>query len=75
MTNVTIKDVRIERYNEDMHNSAYIKTWMGVSVPQSGYESAGLPRGGGWFVHSSHLFSFTLRRRILYWMNATNSKK
>ena len=31
-----------------MHNSAYIKTWIGVPTSQKGYESAGLPRGGGW---------------------------
>jgi galacturan 1,4-alpha-galacturonidase len=31
-----------------MEDSAYIKTWMGGLVPQSSYESAGLPRGGGW---------------------------
>ena len=31
-----------------MHNSAYIKTWIGAQAPQNNYESAGLPRGGGW---------------------------
>jgi galacturan 1,4-alpha-galacturonidase len=36
------------RYNEDMHNSAYIKTWMGHLVPQKSYESEFKPRGGGW---------------------------
>ena len=39
---------QVIRYNEDMHNSAYIKTWMGHLVPQDFYESAGKPRGGGW---------------------------
>jgi hypothetical protein len=39
---------QIIRYNEDMHESAYIKTWIGVQAPQKGYESAGVPRGGGW---------------------------
>jgi galacturan 1,4-alpha-galacturonidase len=48
--NVVVDNVDIVRYNEDMHNSAYIKTWIGVPVPQSSYESAGQPRGdgGGW---------------------------
>jgi galacturan 1,4-alpha-galacturonidase len=40
-----------------MHNSAYIKTWMGGLVPQSSYESAGLPRGGGWGVVRNILFA------------------
>ncbi|KAF2703560.1 glycoside hydrolase family 28 protein [Pleomassaria siparia CBS 279.74] len=46
--NVLVDNVDIIRYNEDMHNCAYIKTWIGIPVPQSGYESAGQPRGGGW---------------------------
>lgn len=47
--NVTIRDVHVQTYNEDMHNSAYIKTWIGELASQgSSYESAGLPRGGGW---------------------------
>ena len=47
--NVTIKDAKILTYNKDMHNSAYIKTWIGELAPQgSNYESAGQPRGGGW---------------------------
>jgi len=46
--NVLVKDAQILTHNNDMHNSAYIKTWVGALVPQSGYESAGLPRGGGW---------------------------
>ncbi|KAH8889866.1 polygalacturonase [Thozetella sp. PMI_491] len=48
--NVVVKDVKVLTYNLDMHNSAYIKTWIGEEAPQSGYESAGLPRGGGWGV-------------------------
>jgi hypothetical protein len=32
-----------------MHNSAYIKTWIGGQAMQkNSYESAGQPRGGGW---------------------------
>jgi galacturan 1,4-alpha-galacturonidase len=33
-----------------MHNSAYIKTWVGTPLTQKkdSYESAGVPRGGGW---------------------------
>lgn len=46
--NVIVDNVDVVRYNEDMHNCAYIKTWVGALVPQSGYESAGQPRGGGW---------------------------
>ena len=50
MINVLVKDAQILTHNNDMHNSAYIKTWVGDLVPQSSYESAGLPRGGGWYV-------------------------
>ncbi|KAF1948889.1 putative galacturan 1,4-alpha-galacturonidase C [Byssothecium circinans] len=46
--NVVVDNVDVVRYNEDMRNCAYIKTWIGVPVPQSNYESAGQPRGGGW---------------------------
>ncbi|KAF2240097.1 glycoside hydrolase family 28 protein [Viridothelium virens] len=46
--NIYMTDVNIIRYNNDMENAAYIKTWVGALVPQSSYESAGLPRGGGW---------------------------
>ncbi len=46
--NVVFKDVEILTYNLDMHNSAYLKTWIGELAPQSGYESGGVPRGGGW---------------------------
>jgi len=44
------EDDQIIRYNEDMHNCAYIKTWIGELAPQKHYESAGQPRGGGWGV-------------------------
>lgn len=40
-----------------MHSSAYIKTWIGVPTPQNSYESAGLPRGGGWGNVSNIIFS------------------
>ncbi|KAI9713204.1 MAG: hypothetical protein M1820_001189 [Bogoriella megaspora] len=46
--NIYISDVNIVRYNNDMENGAYIKTWVGALIPQSSYESAGQPRGGGW---------------------------
>ncbi|KAF2672058.1 putative galacturan 1,4-alpha-galacturonidase C [Microthyrium microscopicum] len=55
--NVLVKDVKIIRYNEDMHNCAYIKTWIGESVEQKGYESAGKPRGGGWGIVRNITFS------------------
>ncbi|OCL14909.1 glycoside hydrolase family 28 protein [Glonium stellatum] len=55
--NVIVTDVNIIRYNEDMHNSAYIKTWVGALVPQSGYESAGQPRGAGWGSVRNILFA------------------
>lgn len=48
---------QILRYNEDMHNSAYLKTWVGALVPQSSYESAGVPRGDGWGSIRNVLFS------------------
>lgn len=57
VANIRIDDVKIIRYNEDMHNSAYIKTWVGAQVPQSSYESAGLPNGGGWGSVRNVLFS------------------
>lgn len=50
VVNVTVKDASILTYNDDMHNSAYIKTWVGELVPQDSYESDYLPRGGGWSV-------------------------
>lgn len=40
-----------------MHNCAYIKTWVGALVPQSSYESAGQPRGGGWGSVGNVLFA------------------
>ncbi|KAI9649822.1 hypothetical protein NHQ30_002404 [Ciborinia camelliae] len=64
--NVTVTDVNILTYNLDMHNSAYIKTWMGGLVPQSGYESAGLPRGGGWgIVHHLTFSNFVINGALL----------
>ncbi|TAQ84059.1 hypothetical protein B7494_g7614 [Chlorociboria aeruginascens] len=48
--NVTFKDVNIPINNNDSHGAAYIKTWVGALVPQTSYESGGLPRGGGWGV-------------------------
>lgn len=48
--NIIVKDANIITHNNDMHNAAYIKTWIGFQTPQSSYESAGLPRGGGWGV-------------------------
>ena len=36
------------RHNEDMHNSAYIKTWVGNLVPQTSYESDNQAQGAGW---------------------------
>ena len=43
-----VKDVKVLTNNNDMHNSAYIKTWIGEQTFQSGYESGNQPRGGGW---------------------------
>lgn len=57
VVNVLVDDVDIIRYNEDMHNSAYIKTWVGYPVPQTGYESENQPRGGGWGNVSRITFS------------------
>jgi hypothetical protein len=55
--NVVVDNVKIIRYNEDMENGAYIKTWIGEQAPQSSYESAGLPNGGGWGNVRNILFS------------------
>ncbi|KAK7890797.1 hypothetical protein LTR67_008007 [Exophiala xenobiotica] len=55
--NVVVDNVKIIRYNEDMENGAYIKTWIGEQAPQSSYESAGVPRGGGWGSVRNVLFS------------------
>ena len=57
VANVVVDHVHIIRYNDDMENGAYIKTWVGVLVPQTSYESAGLPRGGGWGSVRDVLFS------------------
>ena len=48
VTDVEFREVRVLTHNNDMHNSAYIKTWIGELAPQNNYESGGLPRGGGW---------------------------
>jgi galacturan 1,4-alpha-galacturonidase len=48
VANVVVKDANILTHNADMEDSAYIKTWVGVQLPQASYESAGLPNGGGW---------------------------
>ena len=59
--NVLIDDVKIVRYNEDMGAGSYVKTWIGELAPQGtgqgSYESAGLPRGGGWGDVRNILFS------------------
>ncbi|KAL1906946.1 hypothetical protein Sste5344_007242 [Sporothrix stenoceras] len=49
VANVVVRDVRLIARNNDMHNSAYIKTWVGetISQPHGSYESAGKPNGGG----------------------------
>ncbi|ERS97917.1 hypothetical protein HMPREF1624_06088 [Sporothrix schenckii ATCC 58251] len=49
VANVVVTDVRLIARNSDMHNSAYIKTWVGETVfqPRGSYESAGKPNGGG----------------------------
>jgi galacturan 1,4-alpha-galacturonidase len=51
--NAVIKDVNILIMNKDQHNSAYIKTYMGASLSQASYNSAGLPNWGGGVVSSS----------------------
>ncbi|RAL09928.1 putative extracellular exo-polygalacturonase [Aspergillus homomorphus CBS 101889] len=57
VANIRVDNVKIIRYNEDMHNSAYIKTWVGALVPQSSYESDYLPRGDGWGSVKNVIFS------------------
>lgn len=57
VANIRVDGVKIIRYNEDMHNSAYVKTWVGALVPQDSYESAGLPRGDGWGSVRNILFA------------------
>lgn len=56
VANVLVKDVNILTHNDDMTNSAYIKTWIGVPTLQTSYESAGLPNGGGWGVVENIVF-------------------
>jgi galacturan 1,4-alpha-galacturonidase len=53
---------QIIRWNEDMHGSVLIKTWVGALVPQKAsangyYENAGQPRGGGWGSVRNIVFS------------------
>ncbi|KAI5243005.1 pectin lyase-like protein [Aureobasidium subglaciale] len=60
--NVVVDDVKIMRWNEDMHGSVLIKTWVGALVPQNPsangyYENAGQPRGGGWGSVRNVIFS------------------
>ncbi|PYI17828.1 galacturan 1,4-alpha-galacturonidase C [Aspergillus violaceofuscus CBS 115571] len=57
VANIRVDNVKIIRYNEDMHNSAYIKTWVGALVPQDSYESDYLPRGDGWGSVKNIIFS------------------
>ncbi|KAL9116029.1 MAG: hypothetical protein Q9227_000397 [Pyrenula ochraceoflavens] len=62
VADVTITDVNIVRYNDDMENGAYIKTWVGIPTLQTGsgngvYESGGVPRGGGWGSVRNILFA------------------
>ncbi|KAJ5625629.1 polygalacturonase [Penicillium lagena] len=57
VANIMFDQVKVISYNDDMHDSAYIKTWMGGQVPQSSYESAGKPNGGGWGSVRNILFS------------------
>lgn len=55
--NVVMTDVNTIRYDEDIHNSAYIKTWAGALVPQSSYESNYQPRSAGWGSVRNILFA------------------
>ena len=55
--NVFVDDVDIIPANGYIDQGVYIKTWIGNQEPQSSYESAGLPRGGGWGVVRNMLFS------------------
>jgi galacturan 1,4-alpha-galacturonidase len=49
VANVVVRDAHLVARNSDMHNSAYIKTWVGETIlqPHGSYESAGKPNGGG----------------------------
>lgn len=61
VANYEVDDAKIYPYNGVVGNAAYIKTWVGVPVPQTFYESCCKPRGGGWgivrdiFFHNFHL--------------------
>lgn len=50
VANIIVRDVTLLPHNDYLSNAAYIKTWIGVPTNQSSYESAGVPRGGGWGV-------------------------
>ncbi|KAH7070317.1 putative galacturan 1,4-alpha-galacturonidase C [Paraphoma chrysanthemicola] len=54
--NVIIDGARVIR-NGWLHGSTLIKTWVGVLVNQSFYESAYQPRGGGWGSVRNVLFA------------------
>ncbi|CAK7202401.1 hypothetical protein SEUCBS139899_005124 [Sporothrix eucalyptigena] len=59
VANVVVSDVYLNARNGDMHNSAYIKTWIGEAIaqPHGGYESSGLPNGGGFGSVTNILFA------------------
>ena len=57
VANVWVDNVTIVPANRYIENGAYIKIWIGELAPQTSYESAGLPRGGGWGSVSNILFS------------------
>lgn len=48
VANYEVDGADIYPHNGQQGNAAYIKTWIGVPVPQSFYESCCKPRGGGW---------------------------
>ena len=54
---ILIASLQIIRRNEDMEFAAYVKTWTGILVNQSSYESNYEPRGGGWGSVRNVLFS------------------
>ncbi|KAK8235662.1 putative galacturan 1,4-alpha-galacturonidase C [Phyllosticta capitalensis] len=52
VSHVRARNVTVSRYNDDLTNSAYVKTWIGVAALQNAsqngaYESGGVPRGAG----------------------------
>ncbi|TEA16687.1 putative galacturan 1,4-alpha-galacturonidase C [Colletotrichum sidae] len=54
---VVMNNLLLKRTTLDLRYGVYIKTWMGVLVPQGPYESASQPRGGGWGSVRNVLFS------------------